>query len=213
MSGKRFRHLDQVRAIKYVGQDKIDDLVYSFGDPVHSTTVDKLKNRIIIKRTITKDQDAIVAYNEEVLLDPIKTDWPVVKVLLNPESWGNPFIYKFIKELKVGSIDLVADVREVKNLIIQNDQSVLDPGKPFQPFGNRPIIGSNFYIGSWEVFQKSLNQLTVDIKWSGLPDLDNGFTGHYANYYPNSPTRSNSSFRAETYLLDKKSWKSITLGL
>lgn len=210
LPGKRFRTLDQVKAVKYVGTDKINDLIYSFGDPVHSTKVDKLKNRIIIKRTITKDQEAIVAYNEEVLLDPIQKKWPVVKVILNPASNGNPFIYKFLKDLKIGSVDLVTDVREVKNLIIQNDQSVLDPGKPFQPFGNRPIIGSNFYIGSWEVFQKSLNQLTLHIKWSGLPDLSTGFTGHYANYYPNSPARTNSSFRAETYLLDKKSWKSIT---
>ncbi|MGD9928919.1 MAG: hypothetical protein AB7U05_02775 [Mangrovibacterium sp.] len=206
LPSKKFTALAQVRAIKYIGQDKIDDLVYSFGDPVHSTTVDKVNNRIIIKRTITKDQEAIVAYDEEVLLDPFKTQWPVVKVLLNPKSKLNPFIYKNLKDLKIASASLVADVREVKNLIIQNDQSVLDPGKPFQPFGNRPMIGSNFYMGSWEVFQKALNELRIHIKWFGLPDDATGFTGYYANYYPNSPVRTNTSFTAETKLLDKKGW-------
>ncbi|WP_372771999.1 hypothetical protein [Mangrovibacterium sp.] len=207
--GSRFRNLDDVRSIKYIGQDKIDDLIYSFGDPVHSTTIDKQHNRIIIKRTITKDQEAIVAYDEEVLLDPIRTAWPVVKILLNPSSRVNPFIYKYLKDFTIGSMNLVVDVREAKNLLIQNDQSVLDIGKPFQPFGNRPIIGSNFYIGSREVFQKALNELTIRIKWLGLPDLATGFNGHYANYYPNSPARTNHSFIFESKLLDKKSWKTV----
>ena len=207
-----FTSLDQLYAVKYVGVDKINDLVYSFGDPIHFTKIDKENCRIIIKRTITQNQEAIVAYNEEALLDPIKTKWPVVKILLNTKSTVNPFIYKFLKDLKVESVDVVVDVREVKNLIIQNDQSVLDPGKPFQPFGNRPIVTSNFYIGSWEVFQKSLNKLNVNLRWFGLPDDANGFGDYYNKYYyPAGVThRSNTSFLAKTSLLDKKSWKPVT---
>ena len=207
LPNKKFTNLDQVRKIKYVGQDKMDDLIYSFGDPVHSTTIDIPNNRIIIKRTITRDQEAIVAYNEKVLLDPFKTKWPVVKILLNTESKANPYIYKDLKDLEIASADIVVDVREIKNLVIQNDQSVLDPGKPFQPFGNRPIIGSNYYIGSWEVFQKALNELKINIKWFGLPE--EGFTTHYTNYHPNSPQRTNTSFTVKTGLLDKKSWKEV----
>lgn len=207
-----FTSLKQLYDIKYVGHDKLNDLVFSFGDPIHFTKIDKVNKRIIIKRTITRDQEAIVAYNEEALLDPIKTKWPVVKILLNTESIIDPFVYKFLKDLKLESVDLVADVREVKNLVIQNDQSVLDPGKPFQPFGNRPIVTSNFYIGSWEIFQKSLTQLNVNLKWFGLPEDATGFTGYYGKYYyPTGATqRSNNSFLAKTNLLDKKSWKAIT---
>ncbi len=207
-----FTSLQQLYNVKYVGADKINDLVYSFGDPVHFTKIDKVNSRIVIKRTITRDQEAIVAYNEDTLLDPIKTKWPVVKILLNPKSKNNPFIYKYLKDLKLGSVDVVVDVREVKNLIIQNDQSVLDPGKPFQPFGNRPIVTSNFYVGSWEVFQKSLNKLNVNLKWFGLPKDAKGFEDYYENYfYPTGTTeRDNESFIAKTSLLDKKSWKLVT---
>jgi hypothetical protein len=205
-----FTSLDQLYAIKYVGIDKINDLVYSFSDPVHFTKVDKVNKRIIIKRTITRDQEAIVAYNREKLLDPFETSWPVVKILLNTKSKQNPFIYKYLKDFKLESIDVTVDVREVKNLILQNDQSVLDPGKPFQPFGNRPIVTSNFYIGSWEIFQKSLNQLKINLKWFGLPNDLKGFEDYYKNYYPSSVHRNNSSFKAKTSLLDKKSWKSLT---
>ncbi|MBK6282386.1 MAG: hypothetical protein IPF54_06675 [Draconibacterium sp.] len=179
-----FTSLQQLYDIKYVGIDKINDLVYSFGDPVHSTKIDRENSQIIIKRTITRDQEAIVAYNEETLLDPIKTKWPVVKIILNPKSENNPFVYKYLKDLKLENVKVEVDVREVKNLIIQNDQSVLDPGKPFQPFGNRPIVTSNFYVGSWEVFQKSLNKLDINLKWFGLPDDAKGFEDYYKNYYP-----------------------------
>lgn len=210
LPSQRFTSLDQVRAVKYVGIDKINDLIFSFGDPLHTTKVDVAKNRIIIKRTITRDQDPIVAYNRENLLDPFSTKWPVVKVLLNTKSKVNPYVYKFLKDLKISSVDIVTDVREIKNLVIQNDQSVLDPGKPFQPFGNRPIVTSNFYIGSWEVFQKRLNELKVNIKWFGLPEDDEGFSDHYENYHPSTDTRSNYSFLADTGLLDKKAWKSVS---
>jgi hypothetical protein len=206
-----FTSLKQLYDIDYVGIDKINDLVYSFGDPVHFTKIDKVKKRIIIKRTITRDQEAIVAYNEKNLLDPIKTKWPVVKILLNTKSKLNPFVYKVLKDLKLESVDVVVNVREIKNLVIQNDQSVLDPGKPFQPFGNRPLVTSNFYIGSWEIFQKSLNELKINLKWFGLPEDKNGFADYYSNYfYPTgAEKRTNSSFKTKTSLLDKKSWKTI----
>jgi hypothetical protein len=207
-----FTSLQQLYDVKYVGTDKINDLVYSFGDPIHSTKIDKVNKRIVIKRTITRDQEAIVAYNEEILLDPIKTKWPVVKILLNTKSKLNPFVYKYLKDLKLESADVVVDVREVKNLVIQNDQSVLDPGKPFQPFGNRPIVTSNFYVGSWEVFQKSLNKINVNLKWFGLPEDAKGFEDHYTKYhYPSGAvTRTNSSFTAKTSILDKKVWKPVS---
>ncbi len=208
--GGRFTTLDQVRSIRYVGEDKINDLIFSFGDPIHSTKVDVANNRIIIKRTITRDQEAIVAYNKEILLDPFDTEWPVVKVLLNTKGISNPYIYENLKDLQISSANVVVDAREIKNLIIQNDRSVLDPGKPFQPFGNRPIVTSNFFIGSWEAFQKELNDLKVNIKWFGLPDDAAGFRGYYTNYYPATPARINSSFKAKTSILDKKNWVSVT---
>lgn len=205
-----FTNLDQLRAVRYVGIDKMNDLIYSFGNPQHSTTVDKAGNRIIIKRTITRDQEAIVAYKAEKLLDPIKTKWPVVKVLLNTESKSNPFIYKFLKDLKIASADIEVDVREVKSLVIQNDQSVLDPGKPFQPFGNRPVIGSNFYIGSREAFQKSVSSLNINISWFDLPNDPKGFRDYYKAYIPLTNPRINTSFKANISLLDKKAWVDLS---
>ncbi len=206
LSASGFTSIDQLRSVDYLGEDKINDLAYTFSDPIHSTTIDRTNNRIIIKRTITKAQEAIVAYDNEVLGDPFETKWPVVKILLNTESTLNPYIYKLLKVLTLKSADIKVDVRQVRNLIVQNDQSVLDPGKPFQPFGNRPISAANFYIGSWEVCQKNLNSLHIDVTWHGLPDDPTGFRDYYKAYTPDVNGRLNKSFSAIISILDKKRW-------
>jgi hypothetical protein len=208
--GGQFEEISQIRAVKYVGQDKINDLAYTFSYPHNSTKADRVGNKIIIKRTITKAQEAIVAYDKEKLLDPFDTKWPVAKILLNKKYLHNPYIYSNLKDLTLKHIDLRVDVREVRDIIVQNDQSVLDPGKPFQPFTNRPQLGANYYIGSWEAFQKSLSSVNIDLKWHGLPSDTKGFGDYYKNYVVGNGARNNTSFQANIALLDKKVWKNLT---
>lgn len=200
-----FTDLDQVRAVKGVGRDKIDDLAYTFRDPDNSTTIDVENREIVIRRTITKAQDPIVAYvqNDKKLLDPFQTIWPVVKITLDTDS--NPYLYGTLQDFKLDSAAISVRVCEVRELIIQNDQSVLDPGKDFQPFGIRPEIGSNFYIGSREVFSKQLEMLKIHLLWHGLPEET--FADYYNEYIDND--RTNDSFQANIYVLDKKAWVSL----
>lgn len=174
-------------------------------------------NMIILKRTLGEGQPAVIAYDEEVLLQPFKTQWPVIQVLLNTEKAHNPFIYKRLKGLKPQKVDIKVYVTGVKDLILQNDHAVLDPSKPFVPFGNRPYVGSKFYIGSWEVFQKKLTSLKLKFQWNDLPS--GTFSDYYTNYdkIPNpapanplpSAIRTNSSFKVDIKQLDEKSWKDL----
>ena len=197
-----FTSLAQVRSVRGVGEDKINDLVYSFRDPANSTIVDIPNRQIIIKRTITKAQEAIVAYNKEALIDPFKTSWPVVKITLDTAQ--DPYVYNILSQLKIDSAQIMVNVCEIKELVIQNDQSLLDAGSDFQPFGIRPVIGSNFYVGSREVFSKRLDKLKINVLWHGLPSDDKGFGDYYKNYTVD--TLNNQSFKANLYILDKKSW-------
>lgn len=202
-----FTSISQVDAVQGMGSDKINDLAYTFRNPSNYTQVDVSKRQIIIRRTITKDQPPIVAYNVETLLDPFVTQWPVVKITLDTNASSNPFAYDPLSKLKLQDATLSVEVSEFNNLIVQNDQSVLDPGKDFQPFGIRPLLGSNFYIGSREVFSKQLEMLKIGMLWHGLPlDLANGFQDYYTLY---GGGRNNESFKANVYLLDKKEWTSI----
>ncbi|MGZ4036767.1 MAG: baseplate J/gp47 family protein, partial [Bacteroidia bacterium] len=166
---------------------------------------------IVIERTLTVDQPAVIPYNQTVLLSPFNTQWPVAKSVLNTSDTSNPYIYEKLKALVITNAQIFIEVDGVKNLVLQNDQSGVDASKPFQPFGNRPVITSSFYIGSSEVFSKSISSLDIDITWKGLPDAVNGFAGYYQHYIPaaENANRKNGSFRTNISVLDGKAWKSV----
>jgi len=119
---------------------------------------------------------------------PLDTEFPVVLVRLRHELTDGKAPYYFLHTAKLRAVNLTVDVDAVRNLVLQNDLSVIDPSKPFQPFGPIPKAGSNFYIGSQEVFQKPLTDLQLhiefetdfktDIEETDAPDWAN----HYAGY-------------------------------
>lgn len=166
---------------------------------------------IIIQRTITVDQPAIVPYNKDVLMDPINTAWPVVKIMLNTDNNVSPYVYEKLKALVVNNVSIVVDVEGVKELILQNDQSKLNASKPFLPFGSRPVVSSSFYIGSNEVFRKRLSSVDLNITWKGLPQNSNGFLGYYQHYIPANVNarRTNAQFKAEISILDGRTWHQV----
>ncbi|SHF18527.1 Baseplate J-like protein [Fodinibius roseus] len=154
---------------------------------------------------------AVVSYSPEELGEPFATDWPVIKVLLDPRHDRHPFSYSLFRESQATNIRITVDVKGVKNLVLQNDQAVLDAGKPFLPFGNRPYVGSNFYIGSREVFRKKLSSLDIDFRWNDLPQHEDGFKDHYNNYNDQSEyvNRSNNEFKIDIDILDNKQWHQL----
>lgn len=170
-------------------------------------------NTIIIQRTLTTDQDAVVAYNLDEESERFENNWPVVKVLLNPLSLNNPFIYDVFKGIRVNSVRINVDVQEVRDIIVQNDNGVLDSSKPFQPFGARPQITSSFYIGSQEAFRKNLTSVRLNLTWKGLPENSTGFYGYYQSYLPVitnlAKSRINQNFKAQVDILEGKSWKQL----
>jgi len=160
---------------------------------------------------LSPESPPVVGYNQESLTESFSTQWPVIKILLNTDVERNPFTYNFFRERTVQSVTISVDVNGVKNLVLQNDQSVLDAGKPFLPFSNRPFVGSNFYIGSWEVFQKRLSSLEIEFKWNDLPQDEDGFYEYYSGYNDHSGiiNRSNFEFKADIGLLHEKDWKPL----
>ncbi|MCB0428629.1 MAG: helix-hairpin-helix domain-containing protein [Flavobacteriales bacterium] len=206
-----YKTLQQLRDVKGMGVDKINDLAYTFRTVSNATIFDPDKNTITIIRTLEESQPAVVAYNEEVLLDPFKTGWPVMKVTVNKEYPGDPYAYKYLKDLDVTNATVTVNVYNVKTNILQNDAAKLDPAKPFQPFGNRPVIDSAFYIGNQEIFQKNLDNLSIHIQWHELPE--NESFGTYYNYYTvGAGTRQNTAFKTEISILDEKEWVPVKAG-
>ena len=75
-------------------------------------------------------------------------------------------------------------------------------------FGSQPRVGSKFYIGSWEIFQKKLIYITLKHQWIDLPTDAGGFVDYYKNYSP-TDSRKNAAFKIDTAVLDQKKWDDV----
>ncbi len=131
---------------------------------------------LIIGINVPSTEPAIIPFTSTLHSGVFNTTWPVLQLQLNNGASLYNELYNL--QVKSGSIDV--SVNGLKNLIIQNDLSQLNPAKPFQPFGPVPTIASDFYIGSAEVFQKKLTSFDINILWNGVPAADLG--KYYTSY-------------------------------
>jgi hypothetical protein len=84
-------------------------------------------------------------------------------------------------------------------LDVQTEDRLVDPRKPFEPFGHQPAAGARLYLGHPELLRTRLDVLRLDIEWMALPpNLDS----HYVNYGPAGITKS-SDFKARLALVDR----------
>ncbi len=172
---------------------------------------------------LTIEQPAIVAYNNEVFGENIHTKWPVIKFFIHTNNPTKDSLYKNLINVFVDNVTLTVEIDGeadgipgVQNLIVQNDQALLDPKKPLPIFGNQPHLGSKFYIGSKEIFQKKLDYVNLKFQWVGLPDDSEGFKEYYKYYNvtgsatTTSQERHNHDYYLKLETLRKKEWKTIT---
>ena len=111
-------------------------------------------------------------------------DAPAIRLLLLPqwhtgETCYTTESYDLLRKLVLMHTRLAVEVDGLQHLTIANDQNVLDPSKPFEPFGYEPVTGSKFYFGHPEIVGKQLDSLELTINWMGVPK---NLEAHYRNY-------------------------------
>ncbi|MCK5664734.1 MAG: hypothetical protein KAI17_14685, partial [Thiotrichaceae bacterium] len=116
--------------------------------------------------------------------------------------------YDYLNNIVLQSMDISVAVSGIRNLILENDLGVLNPAKPFYPFGPVPKKGSKFYIGSNEAFQKSLSNVTLDVSWGDLPEEN--FEDYYLEYNNHIDIKNNCYFKATLAMLSDGKWKTET---
>lgn len=113
---------------------------------------------------LAASQPPLLPYQAELPGAKLPTTQPVLLLLLNPLVRIDRLApYYFLRSLQLLDLTLETSVQGVRNLIVQNDLTILDANKPFPPFGSQPQPGSSLYIGSQEVLQKALTALTVKL--------------------------------------------------
>ncbi|MCE7056385.1 helix-hairpin-helix domain-containing protein [Algoriphagus sp. AGSA1] len=207
LTGGKFTSVAQVKAVRGIGEDKYHDLEYTFRQTKHLLKNGSDGIELTLNCQLLPEDPAVTNYSEEVLMQKFWTTSPVMKVNLanTTQSYG----YEILKDCLIKKASFTIEIEGVENLVLQNDQSILPIGKNIKPFGFRPVKGSNFYIGSKEVFGKSPKSVDLNLQWHGLPEDPKGFSDHYSAY-GESPERKNQSFSATVDFLEKKEWKSIS---
>ncbi|MCI5141768.1 MAG: hypothetical protein D3909_08580, partial [Candidatus Electrothrix sp. ATG1] len=152
---------------------------------------------------LNPEHPPVVNYNEKVLAQGLNVNDPVVKFEFRPsEKNSAQHLYSSFKDVKISRLGIDVNVKGVKDLILENDLGVLNPSKPFLPFGPVPKKGSKFYVGSNEVFKKPLKSVKLTIYWGDLPV--ESFTAHYNKYTGYSIL--NTSFTTNISLRYKGKW-------
>ncbi len=190
------------------------------------------------------DEPALAFYDAEAIKENFRLEhpFPLVKVALNTEfqlecanadhkevpccleSRNKPkelkiALYHFFRHLKILDVNIEVKVCGVKQLVVQNEESLQDVNSPILPFGTRPKVGNEFYIGSKEVFCKNWKEIYLNILWKDLPTKgpkDNpvlAFDDQYKDYHAGTDFENgqgeilNDSFKIKAAVLAGGIWE------
>ncbi len=170
--------------------------------PISDEQGNVIKVNLEIEGEIDDDDPPITFADPEVLLEDFGTHLPLAKIEVNEEVMVRCMgaacppncslercleqkdevqisLYHFLKDYKIKGFCIDVKVCGLRNLVVQNDEALQDVNAPIFPFGTRPSIDSNFYIGSQEVFCKNWQKVWVNINWKDKPE---NFKDYYLGY-------------------------------
>ena len=129
----------------------------------------------------------MVPYHDKLTGASLGVDQPVLRMLCGNQTLtlpGEPerpvSILNFLQSARLTKVEITAHVEEFQGLVIENDLSIQNPAKPFQPFGPAPTVGSTFTVGSPEIFRKRVTNLELDLTWQDFPA--ESLQDHYQGY-------------------------------
>ncbi len=172
--------------------------------PAYQATDAQVKaNSVRLEFCLPENAPAIAAYNAAIHGDQLTTILPVLRCTLRENYLQYP--YDIVRQLVLREVRIRVDVSGCSDLLLHNNIGQLSPLSPFQPFGPMPEIGSYFIVGHEETRSKQLLDWNLDIEWSGLPGVVNGFARWYQGYLT---ARDNNQFVVNASVLADGRWQS-----
>ena len=107
-----------------------------------------------------------------------QSEWPLFKMVFS----------EFIDleaPPELNKLDISVEVTGVNQLELYNDFGDLSPKAPFQILGPTASKGSNFYLGSAELFSKPLDEFKINVEWDELPQNFGTYYDEYNDYLEN----------------------------
>lgn len=141
--------------------------------------------RLTLTGTLPAREAAVVGFHDG-LEGAFSSEWPVLKLLVPAGAYG------FWRQVRVESLSLRVEVVGLTGLEASNDLGPVAPEKAFQPFGPQPVPGSTLYLRVPELETKTLERLTLGLRWLNPPAR----LGAHYRYYPGYQSLTNASFGA-----------------
>ncbi|MCH7400366.1 hypothetical protein ACFOUP_07740 [Belliella kenyensis] len=136
---------------------------------------------------------------------PQLNESPSVKFKVDTNSPTGFSIFRELSSKAIQNIKVNVEVTEVKNILLENDHTQINPQKPFYPFTTRPFKGSSFSFSYPEAFSKHCTFLQLAFDWKNTPE---DFANHYQAYIEEAKKPVSSSAFANSirhaYLLQKE---------
>ena len=156
--------LPVLKKIKAEDSEKVILLLNTFSNKyARSTSAGAVEQLFTFKSVIQPQQEAITVPGKDFKDFNFKTRYPVCKIIFDPAGER----YDKLKDIRIRRVEITVDVKDLTDIIVENDNGRVDAENPFYPFSARPTLGSSFYLGAKEFEEKDISTLTANIEWMG----------------------------------------------
>ncbi|NLR56889.1 hypothetical protein HGH93_02165 [Chitinophaga polysaccharea] len=147
---------------------------------VRCSAAEQADYAIVINFLLRTHEEAFCVYNPEVHGAHISSKLPLLKVLLNNNSFHHP--YSFLRSLALERVTVIANVTGYRAVKLDNNVGELNASHSFRMFGSLPAVGSFLDICNTNVFNKYTTDFSVKLEWLDLPKNINGFDNYFSAY-------------------------------
>lgn len=135
---------------------------------------------IRIAFTLDKTYPDIVSYDAQSHELQIASEFPVLRFMLNQDSFYNP--YSFLNSMELDRVDLNVKVEHLKKMNCYVNSEEVDIKSEFEIFGVTPKKGSNLVLGTEELFNKKIHKLSIGWDYKNLNSLNQTLESYYKEY-------------------------------
>ncbi|MBS0032278.1 hypothetical protein ACTJJ0_33805 [Chitinophaga sp. 22321] len=147
---------------------------------VRCGTQEQADNAIVINFLLRNSDDAFSVYNPEAHGPDIASSLPLLKVLLNNNSFHHP--YSFLRNIVLERVTVRAKVTDFRAVKLDNNMGEINAYHSFRMFGATPAVGAYLDICNTNVFNKYSSNFSIKLEWLDLPRNINGFDSYFAAY-------------------------------
>ncbi len=171
-------------------------------------------NAIKTEIRLAPEEQAVVGMEVQEAIEFIDAQTPSLAMIINSDvvhqlnEQSDVSAFDCLMDVEIKKVGLRLAVTGLQNIIIQNDQTTIDPKKPFEPFGTEPTLRDGLYFTNEEIAQKAITDLQLHPEWINQPE---DFAAHYDNYWKieqdtlspddeDKKIKSNSDFTADVFV-------------